>query len=325
MGQPKGTGGQQHRTLQRSWLFNLRTLFLFTKSDFKTVIAPTAIFALSCGVAEIAQNSTKSNKDICNGGIHTLVNHRMPLALVWTWTNLLMEDISNQRLPASILEDAINKPWRPIPSGRVSAESSRLLLLALVPFAFLLAWQLDVPRETAAFAICTWMYNDLEGSSEGPLIRNALNAAGLVSLYAGATAIVLDKSGGSAQLSEQTWIWLACVAAVIVTTVQVQDFADRDGDVARRRKTMPLVYGDGVTRWITAVLVVIWSVVCPRVWRVDVLGYAAPVLLALYLGGCIALVLLDVDAADFTALPDHHGMASLYGGKRLLMQERIWI
>ncbi|KAL8712488.1 MAG: hypothetical protein Q9220_003336 [cf. Caloplaca sp. 1 TL-2023] len=289
---------RQHAS-KRSWIFNIHTLLLFTKSDFKTVIAPTAIFASSCGLSELAASSPQPQFDIYSSS--GILLRRIPHALVWTWTSLLMEDISNQRLPASILEDAINKPWRPIPSGRVTAEESRILLLNLVPLVFLLAWYLNVTRESAAFAICTWLYNDLEGSSEGPLIRNALNAAGLVSLYAGATAIVLDTSGSGAQLSTQTWIWLACIAAVILTTVQVQDFADRDGDVARQRKTMPLVYGEGVTRWVTALLVVVWSFVCPWVWGVDdVLGFVAPVVLAT---GLAVLVLLDVDAVDVTALP----------------------
>ncbi|KAI4150139.1 MAG: hypothetical protein L6R39_002334 [Caloplaca ligustica] len=193
------------------------------------------------------------------------------------------------------MEDSINKPWRPIPSGRVTADESRVMLLILVPLTFLLAWQLDVVQESAAFTICTWMYNDLGGSSEGSFIRNALNAAGLVTLHAGATAIALKRSG-SAQLTLQSWAWLASIAAVILTTVQTQDLPDRHGDLARRRKTMPLVYGEEFTRWVTAVLVIVWSLVCPSIWHVDMFGYVVPVLVAVFLA--IRIVYCRSIAAD---------------------------
>ena len=39
---------------------------------------------------------------------------RIPKVLLWNWLNVFF-DIANQRLPQSILEDTINKPWRPIP------------------------------------------------------------------------------------------------------------------------------------------------------------------------------------------------------------------
>lgn len=61
-----------------------------------------------------------------------------------------------------------------------------------------------------------------------------------------------------------------------MTTVQVQDLADMDGDAACGGRTMPLVFGERVARWLTAVLIVAWPFVCPGIWRVDVLSYLAP-------------------------------------------------
>lgn len=86
------------------------------------------------------------------------------------------------------------------------------------------------------------------------------------------------------ELTHQTWRWLGVVAAVIVTTVQMQDSPDRRGDVARGRKTMPLVYGEELTRWISALPVICWSFVCPMLWKVAVVGYIAPVSMGVLLG-----------------------------------------
>ncbi|KAL8663014.1 MAG: hypothetical protein Q9202_004244 [Teloschistes flavicans] len=218
----------------------------------------------------------------------------MPLVITWTWTKLLVQDISNQRFPSAVLEDTINKPWRPLPSQRITSDESRRLLLRLIPLVFLLSWLMDTLQESALFAICVWLYNDLGGSGESAGIRNALNAVGFSSLFAGATRIAIKDctagGGGSSetiQLSSRTWAWLGIVAAVIFTTVQVQDLADRAGDLLCRRETMPLVYGETFTRWTTAILILIWAFICPKFWDVDFAGYTVSITLALSLAICI--------------------------------------
>ncbi|KAL9021713.1 MAG: hypothetical protein Q9185_001077 [Variospora sp. 1 TL-2023] len=204
---------------------------------------------------------------------------RLPSAALWTWSTLLMENIANQSLPQHILEDRLNKPWRPIPAQRISPRLSRCLLLYLVvPLTGLLSWSLGVLREFTALAVFTWMYNDLGGSSEGWHVRNALNAVALCTFFAGATAIALGGGGGEERLTEQqTWRWVVVVGVVIATTVQVQDLGDMEGDAAAGRRTMPLVFGEEMTRRGTAVLVGAWSVVCAGIWGVDGMGYVMPV------------------------------------------------
>ena len=116
----------------RCWSYNLYTLWLFNKSDLKTVILPTATFAFCCALFEITdQPCSNVPEDL----IYLLA--RLPHVLVWTWVNLLMETIANQRLPESILEDSINKPWRPFPSKRLNEDQGRHLLLWMIPAIFL--------------------------------------------------------------------------------------------------------------------------------------------------------------------------------------------
>jgi 4-hydroxybenzoate polyprenyltransferase len=42
---------------------------------------------------------------------------RVALAVAWTWLHLITFNFSNQY--RSVAEDKLNKPWRPIPAGRI--------------------------------------------------------------------------------------------------------------------------------------------------------------------------------------------------------------
>ncbi|KAL8770191.1 MAG: hypothetical protein Q9209_004033 [Squamulea sp. 1 TL-2023] len=275
---------------KRSWTFHFYTLWLFTKSDFKTVIAPTTIFACCCGLAEAA----KAPDCDLRSGVFELLK-RLPYVIIWNWANLLIEDIANQRLPASVLEDALNKPWRPIPAKRISPDESRHLLILWIPLVCFFSWLLGVAQESTAVIVMAWMYNDLGGSSDDWFIRNALNAIALTTWYAAATVIIL-KRNGSSQLTEQTWVWLCAVGATIMTTVQTQDLPDMHGDSAIRRKTMPLVFGEKFTRWLTAALIIMWSFICPALCDVNVKGYVAIMLVGVVLA--IRMICYTSTAAD---------------------------
>lgn len=56
-----------------------------------------------------------------------------------------------------------------------------------------------------------------------------------------------------------------------------------EGDAARHRSTLPLVYGEGLTRWSIAVFVLFWSLICPRVCHVpfDSIWCYVPVTIAI--------------------------------------------
>lgn len=58
---------------------------------------------------------------------------KIPIILCWSWSNLLLFNIHNQRDEQSVLTDRMSKPWRPIPSQRISAEESRKLLFVIYP------------------------------------------------------------------------------------------------------------------------------------------------------------------------------------------------
>ncbi|KAJ4856998.1 ubiA prenyltransferase family domain-containing protein [Trichoderma breve] len=227
---------QTHNLSSRSLLYHLKTLFLFTKSDFKTVILTTAHF----GEGEFPDVWT--------------IASRMPLMLMWIWVNLLVEDIANQRLGGSVVEDAINKPWRPLPSGRISPEQARDWLLVAILAAMGLSILSGGYTASITLMAFVWMYNDLDGSNSGIWIRNALNAGGLMCFSWGALA---SLSGG--ELLPEGFAWIMATGAIIMTTVHAQDLPDIEGDMARGRQTVPLLYGEAAARISLAVMVSFWG------------------------------------------------------------------
>ena len=196
--------------------------------------------------------------------------------LAWIWLHLLVENISNQRLRESVLEDSVNKPWRPLPSGRVSASEAQRWLQALIPSA--LATSLFMGSFTPSVTLMTfiWLYNDLDGSSTGPWQRNAINAAGLACFGWGASEVLI---GERARDGESTLFhyWFVLMAVVVTTTVHAQDMPDMDGDRARGRKTMPLLYSEKWARGSLATFILLWSIVCPYFWgSVTALAWIVP-------------------------------------------------
>lgn len=92
---------------------------------------------------------------------------RVPLVVLFNWSNLLIFDLANQRLPESVEEDRFNKPHRPLPLGRMTPLSARRLLLASLPVVFVINYLVGPWVETSILFTLTWMYNDLGGGDEG--------------------------------------------------------------------------------------------------------------------------------------------------------------
>ncbi|MCJ1230511.1 hypothetical protein MMC12_007185, partial [Toensbergia leucococca] len=215
------------------------------------------------------------------------------------------------RLPDSILEDSVNKPWRPVPAGRISSIETRRLLLATIPAVWIITIFLGGLKETSLIIGLTWMYNDLGGADENGIVRNVINALGFVVFSSGATRIA--SGHGQFSLNEAAYQWLAMQWAIITSTMQMQDFKDQKGDLARPggRSTAPLVLGDWVARWTIAVPVLVWSVICPLFWAVDIYGYVVP----LALGNFVAIrviLLRNVDADRSTWMLWAVWLVSLY-------------
>lgn len=259
----QGSTNQNLGNWPRIYFRHLRTLWLFTRSDLKSMIYPNIIFSLACRV---------SKADLVPDHNGSLVNifSRVPYVLIWLWLNLLLFNIANQRLPSSIIEDRINKPWRPIPSGYIDANQARILFLATIPVVLLVSIALGTVMPALALMALTWAYNDLGGADKSIITRNLLNAFGM-SIYASGAVII--ASGSHSGLTITATKWVTFIGFVIATTIHVQDMKDQEGDAARKRKTLPLVMGDGFARWTIAGAIMGWSVAAPTFWKLDIEGY----------------------------------------------------
>ncbi len=222
---------------------------------------------------------------------------RLPQVILWNWFNLLVFNLANQRLSSSILEDSVNKPWRPLPSKRISGDEARRLLLILIPCGLVLSTFLGGLKETVSMLVLTWMYNDLGGADENYVLRNLINAGGFMCHGSGATTIAAGI--GDHELRKEAYIWLAMIGGVIFTTLQVQDMPDMAGDAARGRRTLPLVHGEWIGRCSIAVPVVFWTYVCPAFWQLGYIGHALPTAVGL-LVACRILTRRNVAADQIT-------------------------
>lgn len=167
--------------------YHLYSLWLFTFSDLKTIVVPKTIF----GILGAVRASVFHLSPIAQQTALT----RIPLVPLWTWVNLLPFAISKQHHPHAIEEDRANKPWRPLPSGRLTPVMAKNLVVLLYPVAILMSVQLGgFNQSIILLALGTW-YNRLSGGDGGWLVRNLINALGFVSFALGALEVALGNRG----------------------------------------------------------------------------------------------------------------------------------
>ncbi|KAK7720587.1 hypothetical protein SLS57_005366 [Botryosphaeria dothidea] len=234
----------------KSLWYHAYTVWLFTRSDLKTIVLPATVF----GMASVLSGpllTTNASPDYYS------IICRLPLVLLGVWMDLLAFNISNQRQPGSVIEDAANKPWRALPSGRISEEGARRLLLALIPTCIAKSLLLGGTLETMVLFILTWLYNDLHAADSHYLLRNALNALGICAHCAGAGAFASSSLPSTphhlytiaslthaAPLTPRYYAWLLLLASTVFVTISLQDLPDVEGDAAKGRLTQPLVAGE---------------------------------------------------------------------------------
>ncbi|GJC80390.1 fumagillin beta-trans-bergamotene synthase af520 [Colletotrichum liriopes] len=246
-------------------VFYLKTLYLFTRSDVKTVLVPQIIFVMSAVLS--GQALTTGHRETAGEAVQ-----RLPLAILWIWLNLIVCGVSNQRLENSVVEDELNKPWRPIAAKRLTPGQAQRLLLGMIPLTVGISAALGGFKPTLTMMTLLWMYNDLDGSSINIWARNAINTGGIMCFSAGSLEVL-----SRGELLPKLWAWIGLTGVAIATTVQALDFPDMEGDNARGRKTIPLLYGENVARVGLAVMVLIWSIACPIFWELRLVFWTAPV------------------------------------------------
>lgn len=266
--------------------YHLHSIWLFTYSDLKTIVGPSTAFAvvnyLGCAAFDIERPQ------------RTPLEHasRIIQVVVWLWVNLLPFNIDNQR--QSIDEDLENKPWRTLPSRRMTSEQATMVMLVLYPMGFLFSiFAGPYLQSLALIGLGIW-YNDLGGADGSWILRNFINACGYICFTTGALQIMLQRYSAASISTAAALVypaaignlanrglcaWLVIIGGIVLSTIQVQDMHDQAGDKRRGRKSMPLVIGDRVTRWTIASSTLFWSCFCPYFWSLPRVGFVSPIML----------------------------------------------
>ena len=263
----------------REFIFHGRTLWLFTFSDFKTILIPSFVFGIANALAAHAYQLP-----VLYHVNSTDLFRKSPFVLLWIWLNLLPFNINNQRTSSAIAEDTINKPWRPIPSGRLSSDQAKYIMLSFYIFAQLFSLFISGGlRQGICLLFLGIWYNNLGGADGHYLIRNSTNALGFLCFISGAMEVALGTSlplSGSSRMVN----WFGVIAGIVLTTVHTQDMYDQEGDALRRRSTVPLDLGDATARWTIAVPMVAWGTLCPMFWGANFAAHALSLAMATSVG-----------------------------------------
>ncbi|QGA18552.1 hypothetical protein EYB26_006237 [Talaromyces marneffei] len=227
----------------------LHIIYLFFYSDITTVMIPCMTF----GILGAITNSTLTFEPV---GVLDLI-YNSSQALLWLWGVLMVFDINNQNSPESIEEDRLNKPSRPIASGRISPAAASNLLYVMIAVTLFISYVNGVIPETLALFVLYWLY-DNQGGNEDWFMRNLLAAGGYIFYALGSLAIVSSHSETRAAK-----LWMIIFGLVILTTIHAQDFRDMDGDQLKGRTTLPLIMGSKTGRMTLAASLMFWSIFCP--------------------------------------------------------------
>ncbi|KAJ2925190.1 hypothetical protein H1R20_g11902, partial [Candolleomyces eurysporus] len=172
---------------------------------------------------------------------------------LWTLVLFTWSDIKTTLIPVSVLglgiaqfninnqaispeEDAKNKPWRPIPSGRISLRNAMILRWISVVYCCLLSFYLRkaVLIPSAFFTCFVFVYNYLGWDRNG-FMKIFMLAYGYPNMALG--AVLVAECPGPAPLAEildwKKYPELIVFSLVIATTVHAQDFQDVEGDPHR--------------------------------------------------------------------------------------------
>ncbi|KAJ4406909.1 hypothetical protein N0V91_004341 [Didymella pomorum] len=232
--------------------YDFKTALLFTSDQVLDTVIPGTAFGILAALSGSTLNLPDQSRNAILG--------RSFAVFVWLWLVILQFCVQNQRSSGSVAEDTINKPWRPIPSGRMTSEQATTLLARINIAAGLLSYCLDVLPIFAVYMCLITAYNDFGGGNKSGIVRNLFCGAGFSCYFGGALSIAL----GPHAMSTAAWQWTLTVTfGILATTIQTQEFRDEVGDKARGRRTLVTELGRERAFWTVFASVAFWSVYTP--------------------------------------------------------------
>lgn len=255
--------------------YHVYTLYLFSCDNVKDIICMGLLFGMfNASIAPLFAMGPAL-------GLGQIIQ-AMPWMLLWSWSNLFLFNLHNQRHSHAIAEDALNKPWRPLPAGRLTARQATKIMYCMYAVIITLGITVSALSPYLLEAVlCLW-YNEW-GSAADPVLKNILNGLSFACFFTGPFKVATRHSVFSGD--GKAAIWLAILSGAITMCSYLQDFRDMDGDKATGRKTVPFVIGDMEARVLCVLGVsVLNSVACwfwGVGWRESAIAWIAGTLIAL--------------------------------------------
>ncbi|KAL7749594.1 hypothetical protein RI367_005150 [Sorochytrium milnesiophthora] len=238
------------RSLVKSTSWLLETMYLFTKTDIHNLVLPgctlNAVVHAYYGVATI-----------------DTVLLSMAKTFLWGYLGLLCIDIANQLM--GMEEDRINKPFRPLITGRISVRGAMRLLVVSEMLFVAVAYHLGVLWSALSFIGAVSVYN-FTGVDRHWVGKNACNGWGYGCYFsAGAWIAFYDIAAACAPAPPPTGIQPFICALVVVNvlniffSITIQDLRDVDGDLKSERVTQNLAWGELPARVYLVAMMAFWT------------------------------------------------------------------
>ncbi|MFD3427332.1 UbiA family prenyltransferase [Nocardia fluminea] len=259
---------ESSRIVITSWVVRapLRELYLcwsFTWGDLTATVLPATLFAAAAWAH--------------TGHTASSMAAIVPQCVVYFWLYIYTFNLSNQLV--GVDEDRINKPHRPLVRELLSTNGAWTRLV-LATIGFLLVGLALGVAEWASLWVAAWVFHNHLGGARTWWGKNAAMVVGTVAQLCAAWQIVTP-------LDEQAWRWILAIAVPLGILVSLQDLRDTAGDIAGRRRTAVVVFGEQRLRTVLCVMFAVYPV--PLYW---LLYSRAPALASVVAAGAATITLL---------------------------------
>ncbi|PPR07483.1 hypothetical protein CVT26_013453 [Gymnopilus dilepis] len=203
----------------------------FSWRDWSTTIIPGSIFSIG---------AMRQGTHLHSNPLTLLANYTF--LVFWLTPYIYFFNLSNQI--TGVDEDQINKPDRPIPSGKVTLAGAKVRWsAALAAFLGIALYETSILPETLCW-IATVAFLCLTEAGNHWFGKNC------VAMTAGTWALLSTSWKAIAPATSQSERYVVAIAVWSGLLTHIQDLRDIKGDTAVGRKTLPLVVGDGQCRFI---------------------------------------------------------------------------
>lgn len=188
--------------------------------------------------------------------------------------------------------DAINKPNRPIPSGRISLKTAKIYAISLFLVSILISIFISYLVNSywpAVIVICAaiLMYVYASHLKAMPLIGNIVVASLTCFCFIFGGTIIACDTGDWIIFLVSIYLGLFALFMTLAREI-IKDMEDIEGDKADGARTFPIIYGKKIPSIVSIILIVVTTLMCPILYIYHIFNIAymiimiIPIIMFLY-------------------------------------------